>query len=131
MTRAAVWLLVALALGGCKRPPTPDGEARPTATSTSASRSDAPPQFAKHRLEEHFAKHGAEMGIATKEEYLARAQALVRGGPGVDTLTQRDGDTCFFKEATGEFAVLSDKRLLRTYFKPSDGRRYFERQRDR
>ena len=70
------------------------------------------------------------MGFATKEDYLRGAQALVRGGPGVETLQQR-GDTLFFKESTDEFAVLSDRGVIRTYFKPDDGRRYWERQKQR
>lgn len=128
MTPTSAWLLVALAIVGCRgatEPPT-----RPAASST-AQGDDAAPSFARGRLDEHFAKHGAELGITTKHEYLARARALVRGGPGVDTLRQRDGDTCYFRDATGEFAVLSASGVLRTYFRPNDGRRYFERQRDR
>jgi hypothetical protein len=89
-----------------------------------------PPQFAPGQLEHHFAKHGGEMGFASEEDYLRAAQALVMGGPGVEIL-ERGGDTLFFKEATGEFAVVSDRNVLRTYFKPDDGRRYWERQMQR
>ncbi|MCC6646326.1 MAG: hypothetical protein IT374_12240 [Polyangiaceae bacterium] len=124
--RRASALLVALALAGCR-----DGRGRDGASPQASSEAAEAPRFARGQLEAHFAKHGAELGAATKEEYLARAQALVRGGPGIDALTQADGDTCFFEEATGELAVVSARRVLRTYFKPRDGRRYFERQRGR
>ena len=88
------------------------------------------PRFAPGQLEHHFQKHGGEMGFASQGEYLRAAQALVMGGPGVE-IYQRGGDTLFFKEATGEFAVVSDRNVLRTYFKPGDGRRYWERQKQR
>jgi hypothetical protein len=89
-----------------------------------------PPRFAPGQLEHHFAKHGGEMGFANQGDYLRAAQALALGGPGVETF-RRGGDTLFFKEATGEFAVVSDRNALRTYFKPDDGRRYWERQMQR
>lgn len=125
------WAFVALAAVGCCRPKSaPSAEPTPAATATSASDAAAP-RFGKQHLEEHFQKHGAEVGASSKEDYQAKAQALVKGGAGVDTLKQRDGDTCFFKESSGEFAVLSDRNIIRTYFRPKDGRKYFERQRDK
>jgi pyocin large subunit-like protein len=107
------------------------------AVTAAADTPDAPdtpagdlPQFAPGQLEQHFRKHGAEMGFATMEDYLRAAQALVRGGPGVETL-QQGGDTLFFREDTDEFAVLSSRNVIRTYFRPDDGRRYWERQKQR
>ena len=69
------------------------------------------PRFASGQLEQHFQKHGAEMGFASQGDYLRAAQALVGGGPGVETF-QRGGDTLYFKEATGEFAVVSERNVL-------------------
>jgi hypothetical protein len=88
------------------------------------------PQFAPGQLEHHFQKHGAEMGFSSQADYLRAAQALVQGGPGVETY-RRGGDTLYFRESTGEFAVVSDRNVLRTYFKPGDGRGYWERQKER
>lgn len=108
----------------------------PSAAETAAPEAPSPrpgsrqPQFAAGQLEAHFRKHGDEMGFKTQEDYLRAAQALVRGGPGVETY-QRGGDILFFRAATGEFAVLSERNVIRTYFKPSDGRRYWERQKER
>jgi pyocin large subunit-like protein len=113
-------------LAGC------DARGRPHERAREAPAADheAAPQFAPGQLEQHFRKHGAEMGFATKEDYLRAAQALVRGGPGVETWRRR-GDTLFYKEQTNEFAVLSDRNVIRTYFRPDDGRRYWERQKQR
>jgi pyocin large subunit-like protein len=102
----------------------------PAGVATSARPDRASPRFAPGQLEQHFAKHGGEMGFATKEDYLRAAQALVSGAPGVETW-RRGGDTLFFRESTSEFAVLSERGVIRTYFKPSDGRRYWARQKGR
>jgi hypothetical protein len=104
--------------------------AQAPATTPASDRSDGP-QFAPGQLEHHFEKHGGEMGFATKEDYLRAAQALLRGGPDVETLSRANGDTLFFREKTSEFGVLSGRGVIRTYFRPSDGQRYWERQKQR
>jgi pyocin large subunit-like protein len=113
-------------LAGC------DARGRPHERSREAPAAEraSAPRFAPGQLERHFRKHGREMGFATKEDYLRAAQALVRGGPGVETW-RRGGDTLFYKEQTNEFAVLSDRNVIRTYFRPDGGRRYWERQKYR
>ena len=98
------------------------------------SLADAPsasPCFAPGQLEHHFQKHGLAMGFANQADYLRAAQALVRGGPDVETLRRDGGDTLFYRASTDEFAVLSDRNVIRTYFKPDDGPAYWERQKDR
>lgn len=68
------------------------------------------------RLQDHFEKHGDEVGCATAEEYLARANAVV-ADPAARHKTQReDGDDVYFLDRTGEFVVVSSERLIRTYF---------------
>lgn len=41
---------------------------------------------------------------------------------------KRSGDTLYYDRRTNEFAVVSAKGVLRTYFKPSNGERYWEKQ---
>ncbi|MBI5202494.1 MAG: hypothetical protein HY925_12960 [Elusimicrobia bacterium] len=84
--------------------------------------------FKRGRLEEHFKKHGAEMGLSTAEEYLAAARRLlVREG--VLKKDRRSGDRLYFDPKTNEFAVLAkDGRTIRTFFKPNAGRRYWDKQ---
>jgi pyocin large subunit-like protein len=81
-------------------------------------------RFAAGKWLSHFAKHGSRLGFKTSIEYLRGAQALTRGGPGVSKF-QRGTDTLFYKAATNEFAVLTNKGIIRTYFKPKDGIRYW------
>lgn len=83
-------------------------------------------------LDQHYDKHvikQAEFGDISKEEYLSRAQNFVDNPPSsVLTKTEEDGDTLFYNEDTNEFAVKSKDGYIRTYFKPSDGINYFNRQ---
>lgn len=86
----------------------------------------------KDRFEEHYQKHvinQAEFGDITKEEYLALAQELV-DTPGSQVLTKNndDGDTLFYDPETNSFAVVSGDGYLRTFFKPSAGQKYFDKQ---
>lgn len=67
-------------------------------------------------LDEHYEKHGIEMGFASAQEYLAAANAMITNK---DVLTKKeaeDNDDVYFLEATGEFAVVSTDGYLRTYY---------------
>lgn len=79
-----------------------------------------------HALEDHFGKHGAEMGCATADEYLARANAVIANPKALHKLQAEDGDDLYFLERTGEFVVVSPKGFIRTYFLTD--RDYFDRQ---
>ena len=90
--------------------------------------------FRSHeRLTEHFDKHGREVGAASEADYLRMAQALrdasVTGS--VEELKRDDGVTCRFDRASGFFLAFNDDGTIRTFFRPRDGQRYFERQADR
>lgn len=99
-----------------------------------ASKSDIPAAteashltFRNNRaLEEHFEKHGAEMGCATADEYLASANAVIANPKALHKLQAEDGDDLYFLEDTGEFVVVSPKGFIRTYF--ITDRDYYERQ---
>lgn len=68
------------------------------------------------RLQDHFEKHGEEVGCDTAEEYLAQANAVV-ADPAARHKTQReDGDDVYFLDRTGEFVVVSSEGFIRTYF---------------
>ncbi|HBV98040.1 MAG: hypothetical protein JL50_00965 [Peptococcaceae bacterium BICA1-7] len=81
-------------------------------------------------FESHFAKHAGEFGNITKEQYLKGAQNLINSKPGGDILSKvrPNGDTIFYNKATNEFAVKANDGAIRTYFKPTDGLEYFNRQ---
>ncbi|MBQ3888365.1 MAG: hypothetical protein II738_01335 [Clostridia bacterium] len=76
-------------------------------------------------LEEHYQKHGRQVGAVSKEDYVQMAAAVIRSGD-AQIRNQVDGDTAYYIPATREFAVLSGDGYIRTYFLASQD--YFDRQ---
>jgi pyocin large subunit-like protein len=87
----------------------------------------------QRRLDEHYQKHGAEFGRITKQDYLHQAQLLRDarvGGPVLETV-RRDGVVTRFDRDTGAFIAFNPNGVIRTFFKPNDGERYYRRQAER
>jgi pyocin large subunit-like protein len=87
----------------------------------------------QRRLDEHFDKHGAEFGRITKQEYLRQAQLLrdtKSGGPILEAV-RRDGVITRFDQQTGAFIAFNPNGVIRTFFRPNDGERYWRRQAER
>jgi pyocin large subunit-like protein len=85
------------------------------------------------RLDEHYAKHGAEFGNISKQDYLRQAQALrdaPAGGPILEVV-RGDGVRTRFDRRTGAFLAFNANGVIRTFFRPNDGERYFRRQAER
>lgn len=78
--------------------------------------------------EEHYEKHGIEMGFSTPEEYEQAAAAVVLNADSLHKLEEEDGDDVYYLEKTNEFVIVSTDGYIRTYFYPSDGIDYFNRQ---
>ena len=81
-------------------------------------------RFEPGRWLPHFEKHAAEFGYRTPVEYLRGARDLV-GREGVETFTRTNGDKLFYDAARNEFAVMKPGDILRTYFRPQNGRDYW------
>ena len=83
--------------------------------------------------ESHYYKHRDEFtpifGEITMEEYLEHANELINSDAD-DILTkyEDDGDFMYFRKSAEEFLVLSPDGYIRTYFIPSAGIDYWERQ---
>jgi RHS repeat-associated protein len=77
-------------------------------------------------LAQHVAKHAAEFGYQSTEEYLAGANRLITN-PDVATfvrgsgnlIAKGSGDTLYYDAITNEFAVVNPAGYFRTYFTPS------------
>lgn len=79
-------------------------------------------------LKQHYEKHGVEMGFDSMEEYEEAACAVIYN-PDVLTKTEKeDGDYVYYVEESNEFVVLSQDGYIRTYFNPSAGIDYYNRQ---
>jgi len=79
--------------------------------------------FAPGQLEEHYLKHGYQLGRITQEQYLYNAQALLDAPAGEDVLEKirPNGDVEHFRVSTGEFAVMTKRGRIRTYYKSNYG----------
>lgn len=82
----------------------------------------------KKLLNEHYQKHGIDMGFSSAEEY-EKAAARVPYDPNVlHKIEADDGDDVYYIESTNEFVIVSKDGYLRTYFNPDRGIDYFNRQ---
>lgn len=79
-------------------------------------------------LEQHYQKHGIEMGFASAADYEAAASAVAHNENAIHKVGKEDGDDIYYIEDTNEFIVVSSDGYLRTYFYPSAGKSYFDRQ---
>lgn len=79
-------------------------------------------------LGQHYEKHGIEMGFASEKEYEAAASAVITNPDVMHKTEKEDGDEVYYVEATNEFVVLSKDGYIRTYFNPSAGIKYYNRQ---
>jgi pyocin large subunit-like protein len=79
--------------------------------------------FAPGQLEEHYLKHGYQFGKITQEQYLQDAQTLLDAEPRGDVLEKirPNGDVEHFRVSTGEFAVMTKRGRIRTYYKADYG----------
>ena len=82
----------------------------------------------KKLLDQHYEKHGIEMGFASAEEYEAAASAVIYNPDVLSKKEKEDGDYVFYVEATNEFVVVSTDGFIRTYFLPDSGKAYYDRQ---
>ncbi len=87
----------------------------------------------QRHLEEHYEKHGREFGALSQAEYLLQAQTLRDRTAGGDILeaVREDGVTTRFDRQGGTFLAFNEDFTIRTFFKPNDGERYFQRQLNR
>ncbi len=81
-------------------------------------------------LSDHFTKHKNDFGCTTEQDYETMADEFCGGV--MDTNTQEyirsyDGAVIRYNSITNEFGVVGNDDIIKTYFKPSQGMRYFQR----
>lgn len=86
----------------------------------------------KSQLNEHFEKHGAEFDgdfdYKTAEDYEAGASDVINNDEALFKYEKDDGDGVYYIEDTNEFVILSKDGYIRTYFRPTKGKKYFDKQ---
>lgn len=80
------------------------------------------------RLEEHYEKHGIEMGFDSAESYEAAANDVIHNPSALHKYEAEDGDEVFYVEATNDFVIVSTDGYIRTYFRPDRGIDYYNKQ---
>lgn len=87
-------------------------------------------QFRSEKLlDEHFEKHGNEFKYSSKEEYLKGANELVNSPSSIHKKEKsEDEDDIYYDKVKNEIVFISKDGFIRTYFKPTDGIDYFNRQ---
>ncbi len=113
--------------------PTAAPTAAPTATSTPAPIPTEVPQityrFRNNKLlTEHYEKHGIEMGFDSKESYEQAASDVINNPAALHKTEKEDNDFVYYVEESNEFVILSVDGYIRTYFNPSAGISYYNRQ---
>lgn len=79
-------------------------------------------------LDQHYEKHGIEMGFASAEEYELAAYKVIINPDALHKIESEDGDDVYYVEESNEFVVVSQDGYIRTYFNPSAGIDYYNRQ---
>lgn len=79
-------------------------------------------------LKNHFEKHGIEMGFENEEAYAEGANQVINNPASLHKLEKEDGDDVYYLEDTNEFVIVSTDGYIRTYFYPSSGIDYYNRQ---
>lgn len=79
-------------------------------------------------LNQHFEKHGSEFDYPTAQDYEKGASDVINNPDALFKTEAEDGDGVYYIEQTNEFVILSTDGYIRTYFKPSGGINYFNRQ---
>ncbi len=79
-------------------------------------------------LQQHYEKHGIDMGFKSAAEYAKAANKVLENEDTLHKVEAEDGDDVYYLEKTNEFVVVSKDGYIRTYFNPDDGIDYFNRQ---
>lgn len=122
--------LLSLWLTGCS----PDAEVKTEGAVFEASVSETDRIYVNYYfrntklLNQHFEKHGKDMGFDTPESYEKAASNVINDERALSKTEKEDGDFVYYIEETNEFVVLSTDGYIRTYFCPDSGKKYFDKQ---
>lgn len=79
-----------------------------------------------------FERNGEDFGAASLDAYVRKAHDFVAHPPaGVERMARPNGDTVFYDAKANVFAVADKDGLPKTMFKPDEGAKYWQDQKDR
>lgn len=82
-------------------------------------------------LNQHFEKHGgefSEFNYLTAKDYEKGASDVINNPQALFKTEAEDGDGVYYIEQSNEFVILSTDGYIRTYFRPTRGIDYFNKQ---
>ena len=79
-------------------------------------------------LNDHYDKHGKDMGFDSAESYEAAANEVINHPDTLHRIEEEDGDDVYYLEENNGFVIVSVDGYIRTFFYPEDGLDYFNRQ---
>ena len=79
-------------------------------------------------LNDHYEKHGKEMGFDSAKSYEAAANEVINHPNALHRIEEEDGDDVYYLEENNGFVIVSIDGYIRTFFYPDDGLDYFNRQ---
>ncbi len=79
-------------------------------------------------LNDHYDKHGADMGFTSAQSYQEAAAKVVENSASLHKKEAEDGDDVYYLESTNELVIVAKDGYIRTYFCPEDGIEYYNRQ---
>lgn len=82
----------------------------------------------KKLRDQHYEKHGIEMGFPDAKSYLEAANEVISDPDTLHKIEKEDGDDVYYRERDNAFVVVSKDGYIRTFFYPSGGKDYFDRQ---
>lgn len=70
----------------------------------------------EYLMQQHYEKHGREMGYADAAAYTAGANRVIKSKDALFKREAEDNDGVYFLESTGEIVFVSTDGYIRTYF---------------
>ncbi len=87
----------------------------------------APGWSSSRALDDHFARHGADVGARSAQDY-AELAARFRDDPSHLVKIGPDGTVRMYDPATNTFAAYTPDGITKTFFRPGSGAAYWDRQ---
>lgn len=85
----------------------------------------------KYSANKHYNEHAKDMGLETKEAYIAHALKFANTVDKVNCVSfvhAKTESTYKYNKVTNEFAIITKDGYIVTYYKPSGGYKYYKSQ---
>ncbi len=83
--------------------------------------------FNRSTLDDHFSRHGKQLGCPTKESYNANAVSFANTVDRKNCVSfiDKQGSTYKYNKKTNTLAIITKKGIVITFYKPQGGYKYY------